>query len=145
KQLVQSFQHIANVRFSIQVKDQQVSEKNLQDYWNDCLQQIDGISPLLLSLLQKQLPSIKGNKLMLKARNDTEARTLKEKYGEIISQIYQSYGFPAFIIEATVVEQTASNDYAKFIEAKKQEDEAHAKQAVQEMQKRAMEKEQGKV
>ncbi|MED1202038.1 PolC-type DNA polymerase III [Heyndrickxia acidicola] len=138
-QLRQSFQHIAEVQFTVRVLDQSGHDELVADYWNYCVQEIDGMSPMLLSLLNEQRPELKGNKLILQARNDTEARTLKQKYGELISSVYQTIGFPAFNIDAIVAQIQSNKDYEQFLEAKKKEDQERAKLAVMEMQKREAE------
>ncbi|MGE8204047.1 PolC-type DNA polymerase III [Heyndrickxia sp. NPDC080065] len=135
-QLQHTFHHIAQIDFTIRVLDPSVLEETVVDYWNHCIKKLDGISPMLFSLLNEQVPQLKGNKLTIQARNDTEARTLKQKYGEMISNIYQNVGFSQFMLD-TIISQNAENDeYKKFIEAKQKEDEERAKQAVMEMQKR---------
>jgi DNA polymerase III subunit alpha, Gram-positive type len=138
-QLRQSFQHIADVQFTFRVLDQSCPDELVGDYWNYCIQEIDGMSPMLLSLLNEQRPEIKGNKLIIQARNDTEARTLKQKYSELISSIYQTIGFPVFNIDAIVGEVQSNKDYEQFLEAKKKEDQERARLAVMEMQKREAE------
>lgn len=135
-QLRHVFHHIAQVDFSIRVINTQISEKEVLDYWSYCVKELDGISPMLLSLLNGQVPKLKGNKLTIQARNDTEARTLKQKYGEIISTIYQNLGFPLMMIESEIGQNESNEVYKKFIEAKQKEDEERAKLAVMEMQKK---------
>ncbi|MBU5211149.1 PolC-type DNA polymerase III [Heyndrickxia oleronia] len=135
-QLRHVFHHIAQVDFSIRVINTQISEKEVLDYWSYCVKELDGISPMLLSLLNGQVPKLKGNKLTIQARNDTEARTLKQKYGEIISTIYQNLGFPLMMIESEIGQNESNEEYKKFIEAKQKEDEERAKLAVMEMQKK---------
>lgn len=135
QRLHQAFQHIATIKYTISVQDQSFTEQMIIDYWSDCIKEIDGISPMLLSLLNEQTPKIQGNKLIVSARNDTEARTLKLKYTPIIQKVYEDFGFPTLILDAEVAEQADSNkDFQNFMEAKQKEDEARARQAVIEMQ-----------
>lgn len=142
-QLRSKFSHIALVSFSLQVQSAQVTEEIVQAYWTLCLQELDGISPPILSLLHNQIPSLQGVKLQLKTRNETESITIKKKYGQMLTNVYQAFGFPMFQID-TVVE--ASNDeYQKFLEQKQQEDQEKALLAVADMQKKDKEKDQGNV
>lgn len=134
-QLKHSFQQIANVHYSIRTLQSSFEPQLVMDYWNHCLQEIDGMSPMLYSLLANQLPTMNGNKIIVQGRNDTEARTLQKKYGELITGYYENIGFPSFIFEATIGENESSDEYLKFVEAKQKEDEERAKQAVIEMQK----------
>ncbi len=135
-----SFQHIAKVQFSLKVLDTSFTEELVLQYWNSCIKEIDGISPPMLQLLHNQAPKVQGNKIIIQASNDMEAITLKKKYGELISTIFESYGFPRLVIDAEVSEVKEQNqDYEKFLEEKRKEDEERAKQAVLDMQKREKE------
>ncbi len=139
-QLVRKFSHIASVSFSLKVEKQEYDEKLVQGYWSLCLQEMEGISPLLLSLLNSQVPTLQGLKLIISTRNDTEAMAVKKKYAQLISDIYQLYGFPAFQLETKV--DSNEKEYEKFLAQKKQEDEQKGLQAVTEMQKSEKQKEQ---
>jgi DNA polymerase III subunit alpha, Gram-positive type len=135
-----SFQHIAKVQFSLKVLDTSFTEELVLQYWDNCIKEIDGISPPMLQLLHNQAPKVQGNKIIIQASNDMEAITLKKKYGELISTIFESYGFPRLVIDAEVSEVKEQNqDYEKFLEEKRKEDEERAKQAVLDMQKREKE------
>ena len=48
-QLVKTFSHIAQVTYTISVRNQNMTEQLIHDYWSDCLAEIDGGSPALLS------------------------------------------------------------------------------------------------
>ena len=142
--LMHSFQHIAQVSFTIKVVDQTFSNQLFLDYWSQCIKEIDGISPMLLTLLNEQKPNINGNKVLVSSRNDTEARTLKEKYGGIISNIYESFGFPPLVLDAKVSEQSQTKeDFEQFVQANQKEDEERARQAVIEMQQQEISKNNG--
>ncbi|MGD6965090.1 PolC-type DNA polymerase III [Rossellomorea vietnamensis] len=141
--LQQAFQHIAKVQYSIKLVDDSHTEEQLLEYWSECIKEIDGISPPLLALLNKQVPRIKGSKIIVETSNETEATALKRKYAGFIASVFQNFGFPAYTIDAEVKQSDSGNDdYKQFLEAKRKEDEERAKQAVIEMQKQANEKEQ---
>lgn len=136
RRLEQSFQHIARVQFSLSISQTTITDQLVADYWQGCLKEIEGMSPMLLSLLHHQTPKVDGNKIIVQVRNDMEARTLQEKYGKIITEVYQYFGFPSLLFSAEVrSESESSEEYAKFVEAKRKEDEERARQAVLEMQK----------
>jgi len=139
--LQKSFQHIATVSFRVETKDSVPTEQLILDYWNGCIKEIDGISPMLLTLLNEQTPKISGNKIIVRTRNHTEAETLKLKYGELILNIYKSFGFPLLQFDAEVSDEQQSEDVQKIIEANRKEDEERARQAVVEMQRTDAEKE----
>ncbi|MBT2755978.1 PolC-type DNA polymerase III [Mesobacillus foraminis] len=143
-QIERTFSHIAAVTYSIQVVEQSFSEQDIHDYWKNCVQEIDGISPPLLKLLNEQLPRVQGTKLILNVRNDTEGLAIKRKYASLISDIFQSFGFPALAIDTeTAASDAASTEYQDFIKAKEKEDQERALMAMVEMQKKEAEKDQG--
>ncbi|WAA13569.1 PolC-type DNA polymerase III [Fervidibacillus halotolerans] len=131
-----AFQHIANVHFTIESKEKQFDPSFVIEYWNYCINQLDGMSPALLSLLNEQIPKIQGNKISVYARNEMEALTLKKKYGQTISQIYQQFGFPPLLFSIEDQYKEDNGEYEKFLEKRKQEDEIRAKQAIVEIKKK---------
>ncbi|MDP4163866.1 MAG: PolC-type DNA polymerase III N-terminal domain-containing protein, partial [Bacillota bacterium] len=140
-QLEKTFSYLANISYTIQVADQSFHETVALDYWKRCVQEIDGISPPILKLLNEQTPKIQGTKLILNVRNETEGMTIKQKYSGMIVSIYQSFGFPYFAIETEVQDSAVENgDYEKFMKAKQKEDQERALLAMVEMQKRESEK-----
>ncbi|MGM0827216.1 MAG: PolC-type DNA polymerase III [Bacillota bacterium] len=131
-----SFKHIANVGFTIKVVNTQISDQHILDYWQECVKEIQGISPPLLKLLNTQKPKINGNKIIVFASNDTEATQLKRKYGEMITSTFENFGFPKLVLDAEVSQvEEQSNEYEKFLEEKLKEDQERAKQALIEMEK----------
>ncbi|MFP3842392.1 PolC-type DNA polymerase III [Priestia filamentosa] len=133
------FSHIATTSFTIKVKNEEYEDEEVKNYWNHCLSELQGISPMFLSLLNEQHPKVQGRKLCLHGRNVAEAAALKRKYGELLSAQYTTYGFPAFQIETDVVE--AKKEYDEFVEKKKQEDEQKALAALTEMKAKAEQRE----
>ncbi|MGM0851513.1 MAG: PolC-type DNA polymerase III [Bacillota bacterium] len=131
-----SFKHIANVGFTIKVVNTQISDQHILDYWQDCVKEIQGISPPLLKLLNTQKPKINGNKIIVQASNDTEATQLKRKYGEMITSTFENFGFPKLVLDAEVSQVEEQNsEYEKFLEEKLKEDQERAQQALIEMEK----------
>ena len=115
-QLVNKFSHIASVTFSIKTINQEFTDLDVQGYWPLCVQELDGISPPLLSLLKDQQPTRQGLKLLISTRNEPEAAAIKRKYAHIISDAFQAVGFPAFILETKI--DSNEREYEKFIERK---------------------------
>ncbi|MGE6378097.1 PolC-type DNA polymerase III [Peribacillus muralis] len=138
--LATTFSHIAKVTFTFNVVNPQVTEQLIKEYWKNCIGELEGMSPALLSLLNEQEPAVNGNKLIVSARNDTEASQLKRKYAGIISNIYQTFGFPPMTLEAEVKEAVTNPDYQKFLEDKQKEDAEKGLAALVEMQKKESEK-----
>lgn len=138
--LAATFAHLARVTFSFQVDSPNITDELVKEYWRHCISELDGMSPALLSLLNDQEPKIVGNRIFVKARNGAEAGQLKNKYSGLISNIYQSLGFPAFSLDAEVSEMKEDKDYQQFLVEKQKEDEAKGLAALTEMQKKESEK-----
>ncbi|KZZ82817.1 PolC-type DNA polymerase III [Bacillus sp. SJS] len=141
--LAKAFSHIASVTFSISVLNPEASEALLQEYWMASLKEIEGISPPVLSLLSEQIPKLTGTKLIICARNDTEAATIKRKYTSLIQESLQSFGFPLFQVDTDVTFSEA--DLQKFNEQKLLEDQERALAALTEMQKKEEEDKAGEI
>lgn len=140
-QLERKFSQIAAISYNIQVANPTITPELLLQYWNYCIQQIDGISPPLLKLLNGQNPSVNGNKLTVSVRNEAEGLTLKSKYSSIIGDIYQSFGFPVITIDTDVQTDHKNDEYEQFLLAKQKEDQERGLQAMVELQKKEAEKE----
>ncbi|WP_019242271.1 MULTISPECIES: PolC-type DNA polymerase III [Bacillus] len=132
--LIKTFSHIAEVTYTMSVRNPQVTEDMIKDYWTSCLSELDGVSPALLSLLNEQIPKVIGNKLVVKARNEAEAGQLKNKYSTLISSVYESYGFPKLTLDTEI--SASTEEYTEFLKAKQKEDQEKAQAAVVEMQKK---------
>ena len=141
--LERTFSNIAIVSHEINVRDSVFSAELLQGYWSYCIQQIDGISPPLIKLLNEQIPRVNGQKLTVAVHNEAEGMTIKSKYSPIIGKIMQSFGFPLLSIETEVKMEEKNDEYEQFLQAKEKEDQERALLAMVEMQKKDAEKEQG--
>ncbi|AGK53087.1 PolC-type DNA polymerase III [Bacillus sp. 1NLA3E] len=140
--LQRTFSYIAKTStFSLQVRDHQFQAETAQDYWNLCLQEIDGMSPPTQKLLHEQVPKINGNKIIITARNEPEGQSIKKKHATVISDIYQSFGFPLLAMDIEVSHDT--KEVENFIKAKEKEDQEKAFLALVEMQKKDADKEKG--
>ena len=134
-QLEKNFSHIAKTSYSIKVSDPKYSDQLVIEYWSHCLKELDGISPPLAKVLNEQIPTIHGNKLIIKVRSEVESLALKRKYTNLISQIYQTYGFPPLVCETEINVEQSSEEYEKFLQNKQKEDQERGLQALVDMQK----------
>jgi DNA polymerase III subunit alpha, Gram-positive type len=141
-QLERKFSIIASISYDIQVLEPNFHKELLLEYWNHCIQQIDGISPPLLKLLNEQIPEVNGQKLTISVRNETEGLALKRKYASIITDIYQSYGFPTLTLETEIKSAEKSDEYNQFLLAKQKEDQERGLLAMADLQKKEAEKSQ---
>ncbi|MED3573378.1 PolC-type DNA polymerase III [Cytobacillus praedii] len=138
-QLEKTFSHIANVSFTINVNNQQFTEQLVLDYWQYSIQEMEGMAPPLIKLLNEQIPSVHGNKIIINVRNETEGLSIKRKYAGQISHVFETFGFPPLVIETEISTEAANEEYQKFIEAKEKEDQERGLQALIDMQKKEAE------
>jgi DNA polymerase III subunit alpha, Gram-positive type len=136
QQLTKSFSHIASIDMTINVLHPEVTEQLVHDYWKYCVQQLDGISPPILTLLNEQYPMLQGQKVIVNVNNELEGMQIKNKYSSMILSVFEKVGFPRLSIQTEIVSTEPSEEYHQFLEQKRKEDEERAKQALLEMQKR---------
>ncbi|MEW9050702.1 MAG: PolC-type DNA polymerase III [Neobacillus sp.] len=140
-QLERKFSNIASISYDFQVTNPSFQPELLLEYWSHSIQQIDGIAPPLLKLLNEQIPIISGNKLTISVSNDTEGSALKRKYGPIITNVYQNFGFPSLVIDTELKNIDKNEEYQQFMLAKQKEDQERGLMAMAELQKKEAEKE----
>ncbi|WP_282034543.1 PolC-type DNA polymerase III [Metabacillus indicus] len=132
--LTKAFSHIADVTFQLTVKDQSFNEKLVADYWSVCVQELEGISPPMLSLLNEQTPEVQGVKLIIKTKNETEAMAIKKKYTPLLQDSFSQYGFPSLQFDTKTT--ISKEEIAQFQEKKKLEDQEKVMLAITEMEKK---------
>ncbi|KAB2337547.1 PolC-type DNA polymerase III [Cytobacillus depressus] len=140
-QLAKVFSHIAKTSYSIEVRNKVFETQLIKDYWTYCIQELEGMAPPLIKLLNEQIPTVQGNKVVISVRNDTEGLSLKRKYADVISRVYETLGFPILSIDTEISSEAANDEYQRFLEAKQKEDQERGIQAMIEMQKKEAEAE----
>ncbi|WP_445488193.1 PolC-type DNA polymerase III [Niallia sp. 03133] len=141
KKLISSFSHIASVTFSINVQNAIATEMLIKDYWSACIEQMQGISPPLIKLLNEQVPKVQGNKITIHVRNEMEGLAIKRKYAQMITDSYQYFGFPLFVLDTEIQQEASNTEYEQFLQAKQLEDQERGKQALLDIQKMEADKE----
>jgi DNA polymerase III subunit alpha, Gram-positive type len=133
--LHQTFQHIAGVSFSVSVSEN-VHTDGIIDYWPLCKEKMNGqIAPSLFAIFELQEPVADGHLLYLSVRNQAEETLLQRKVGPVIKEIYSQFGFPSVVLKTEV--KHSEEDYQKFIEQRKKEDEHKVLEALVEKEKAA--------
>jgi DNA polymerase-3 subunit alpha (Gram-positive type) len=141
--LQQSFSYIAKTStFSLQVADPHFDSELVQDYWKLCVEEMEGMAPPIQKLLNEQVPTVIGNKIIISVRNEPEGQRIKSKYSGAISDIYHSFGFPRLLVDTEIANDTMAVEM--FIKEKEKEDQEKAMLALAEMQKKDAEKEKSK-
>jgi DNA polymerase-3 subunit alpha (Gram-positive type) len=130
--LQQTFSHIAKVTFSLQSKETQTDE--VLAYWPLCKDRIvENAIPSLAGLLANQEPAAEGNFLCLTVRNDAEEALVLRKLGPIVKDMYNQFGFHSVVLKTEI--KHSEEDFRKFIEQKKLEDEHKVMEALVEKEK----------
>ncbi|MCM3689877.1 PolC-type DNA polymerase III [Neobacillus niacini] len=142
-QLERKFSSIAKISYDLKVENPTFHPELLLEYWNYSIQQIDGISPPMLKLLNEQVPVLSGNKLTVSVNNETEGMAIKRKYGGLITSLYQSYGFPSLSFETDIQSGEKNDEYQQFLLAKQKEDQERGLMALADLQKKEAEKDAG--
>ncbi|WP_313234497.1 PolC-type DNA polymerase III [Sporosarcina ureae] len=141
----ESFAAIANVHLEMEVRKNEVNEQLITDYWPLIIDELADISPPMRQCLVEQKPKVHGEKLLLNCSTDLECQTLKNKYVETLSTLYQQLGFPKYMFEVSIVENhNAAEERQQFLSQKQQEEDLLSKQAYHQLQQReTMKSEQG--
>ncbi|GGM21697.1 DNA polymerase III PolC-type [Paraliobacillus quinghaiensis] len=139
--LQETFSHIATVKWTIYAENKSLVDDEVSAYWQDFIGSFKDLSPAYKDLVQEQRPQVKGNQLILTARNDAEATALKKR----LEPAFRSYceqigaGNYTLLIDA----KTEIEDIVKFREQKALEDKELVQRAVKDKEVRAKEKKEG--
>ncbi len=145
KRVSEAFSAIAAVRLHISSRNRQSDAGKVIAYWPAVMDELGDISPPLREALTAREPVLTGDKLSVCCVNDVQQRTLKNKYGQLISDAYESFGFagiyPEFLLSEIPEEKLQAE--AAFFEERKAEEEAYAQRALEAMQQRDTAKKEG--
>ncbi|MEL3960558.1 PolC-type DNA polymerase III [Lysinibacillus endophyticus] len=135
--LNEQFSHIAQVQFKIEARNPEINEQLVTDYWLTSLEHLDA-SPPIKERLISQIPTWNGNKLIVTCMLEMEQLTLKSKYTQKISEAFQSVGFPPLSVDVQLIEATDEMKEAQalYMEQRQLEEEALARQAMEDFQNR---------
>ncbi|MGG0669055.1 PolC-type DNA polymerase III [Sporosarcina koreensis] len=148
QRMTEAFTSIAAVRLQIKVRTTEGDPDLIISYWPHVIEELRDMSPPIRERLIGQKPVFVGEKMTLTCVNDFEQQTMKNKYGRLIAEVYEAFGFPSMAIEFTITEENDANEAERlaFLAQKAAEEEAYAKNALANLQKmEAMKKENGDV
>ncbi|WP_413381539.1 PolC-type DNA polymerase III [Alkalihalobacillus sp. 1P02AB] len=137
--LVDTFQNIATVSFSIQYDQVELADKEWSGYWPLIVERLQNISNGLRELLQNQIPKFDGKRLVITVRNETEAVALKRKLNEPLREALEQLSLPQVTIDAHINE--SKKEFERFIEQREQEDHSKVVEAILEKKKQEKETE----
>ncbi|MCZ2258787.1 PolC-type DNA polymerase III [Sporosarcina sp. G11-34] len=134
----EAFAAIATIRLEIVCEDTVADAESYGQYWPIVIEEISGMSPPIRELLTNQQPMMTGGKMVLLCTNDIELQTMKGKYGNLISDVYTSFGFSKPFVEFTLTEENSGAEEARmaFLAQRLVEEEEYAKKALADMKKR---------
>ncbi len=132
--LQKTFSNIAAVTFAFKYDDNNLTEELFHGYWPHLVSSLNGSAPGIKSWLSGQKPSLQGQKATVKARNSTEAVTIRRKLTELAAPAGQNMGLPPIQFD-TVVEES-QEDMIKFQQEKENEDRDKVLAAIAEKEKR---------
>ncbi|WP_079709482.1 PolC-type DNA polymerase III [Paraliobacillus ryukyuensis] len=137
--LKETFAHIADTQLSLYADDSTMEEEEVCNYWKKFIASIKQISPGYKDLLHAQTPKIEGHKLILTARNEAEASSLKKNLEPAFKSFCQQIGAAVYTIQTEV--KTEFEDIQKFREQTASEDQQMVQKAVKEKEERAKKEE----
>ncbi|WP_440895349.1 PolC-type DNA polymerase III [Amphibacillus sp. Q70] len=127
--LQEAFSLIAAVDFSIVYDEQTLDGEDMCNYWRDFIELEPNLSPAYADLLKNHKPSVDGQKLTIKTRNETEATVIKNRITPAYKQYCRKNGLPHWQLE--FITEAAEDHLAKFNEQKALEDKLLVKQAME--------------
>lgn len=133
----QAFVSIATVRLNITCENKNVTEDLITGYWPYVIEELRDMSPPIRERLTSQQPSVSGNKITLICMNEIEHNTMKAKYAPLLSNVFETFGFPALAIDFQLTEnlQAAAEAQRVFLEARQAEEEAMGRKALEDLAK----------
>lgn len=139
-----AFSQIAETEMQIVPENQTINEALIQDYWNLIVEPIGKQSPMIGKLLMEQKPTFKEPHFIeLAVHNDMEEATIQQRFQAKIIESYGKAGFPRLAMKMHMLDQSETEEYKAFAQAKQEEDQKKAAEAVQVMQKRQAEGQSG--
>ncbi|MEC5422658.1 PolC-type DNA polymerase III [Virgibacillus sp. C22-A2] len=134
EKLRESFQQIAVIDLTVDTEDKVCDDATVCDYWKSFLRTLTDLSPAYSDLLNNQNPVVNNNKLMLSARNEAEARSLKKRLEENFKQYCKKVGISSYSLDLEIRNEEAA--IQKFREQTAKEDQQLILKTVQDKEKR---------
>ncbi|WP_336822505.1 PolC-type DNA polymerase III [Sporosarcina sp. USHLN248] len=149
QRLHDAFAAIATVRIQISSNEDRLDAEQFISYWPFVIEELRDMSPPIRDRLIGQKPLVTGpEKVTLSCSNDFEQQTLKNKYAKLLSEVYQSFGFPQIAFDFSIAENNNDQEEAErlaFLAQRQAEEEEFAKQALANLQQRETKKENGEL
>src|SRR5699024_3703008 len=117
-------------------------ETLIRQYWPFVLEALSDMSPPIRQRLTSQQPDVAGRKITLQCGNAMEQQTLRQKYQQLITDVYTDFGFPKIAMDIQMVDNAQAEEEARqaFLRERAEEEAAFARQALADLQKRENDK-----
>lgn len=135
----EAFVAIASVKLHITSVNSEIDHQLLTDYWPFVIEEMSAMSPPIRERLIGQKPVVSGGKLTLSCMNAMELQMMKNKYSELISDAYTSFGFTRPVVDFRIQEGDNSEEEAArmaFFAQREAEEEALGQKALADMKQR---------
>ena len=95
EQLKQTYEKIAQVKLIVKTREEsQITQEQIQAYWEMVLFQLQQESPLVVQLLSGQIPTWNQKKIQFHCPNEITKSHVNENYIKKIQQYFENFGFP---------------------------------------------------
>ncbi|MGM8214507.1 PolC-type DNA polymerase III [Bacillaceae bacterium W0354] len=132
--LKDAFHHIANVEVVLSTDQKDIDSNNLINYWSYFINSIDDLLPAYRSFLCEQKPEVENNKIIICARNETEASMMKRKVDPIFAHFCEVTGLKNYQIHINITKD--EEEIKRFEQQKQEEERNYVEQAIKEKEER---------
>ncbi|MGX7058842.1 PolC-type DNA polymerase III [Vagococcus humatus] len=144
QKLAVAFQSIGKAQLFIETTDNNYTEALIQDYWPICLENINCNRHLLNGTLSNQLPFIDQKQVKVYLDHEGILDYFNQQLFPEVEQLYRSFGFKPFKLQAVVNENHAEVTRQEFAERQRAQQEKMMAEAALALQKSEEKKQQQK-
>ena len=134
QKLQTSFEHIANVKLTINSKNKTCNETELMYYWKNFTHHLSNLMPSQ-AYIKDDIPTIEESTITVHVKNEAEAASLHKKLEHLFNTYCESVGLKKYVLAFNV--NTEMKDLENFRKQTVEEDKQLVKNAVKLQQERA--------
>ena len=109
EQLKQTYEKIAQVKLVVKTREEsEITQEQIQAYWEMVLFQLQQESPLVVQLLSGQIPTWNQKKIQFHCPNEITKSHVNENYIKKIQQYFENFGFPKMGVDIIVNDELGS-------------------------------------
>ncbi|MBR7552926.1 PolC-type DNA polymerase III [Allobacillus sp. GCM10007491] len=133
--LREAFQHIAEVSFMVTTEQSELEEKEIINYWHLFISSIDDLFPAYKDFVHSQQPQLKGNAILLCARNQMESNAIQKKLSPLLKSFCQQYGLKNYHLDMEIIQN--EDEIEQFQQEKQQEERTLIEKAIRDQEEKA--------